>query len=103
MIHIVVTKHGNDILEISSRGHAEYGDKGKDLVCAGVSSIIFGLLNVLEECKVDYSYNQQDNLIETKIIKPTHDSNVMLNVVDIQLNTIRESYPEYVEIEYKEV
>lgn len=34
-------------------GHAGFADKGKDIVCAGVSALIMGLTNKLEELARD--------------------------------------------------
>lgn len=36
---------------IRMEGHAGYADPGKDIVCAGVSTLTYSLLNVIEETK----------------------------------------------------
>ncbi len=46
MIRIRVRRHV-DGLEISARGHAGYAKRGEDIVCAGVSALLFGFLHHL--------------------------------------------------------
>lgn len=58
------------IVKVEVSGHANFDQVGKDIVCAGVSAIIFGTLNAL------------DNLVsqkEIKIIEP--DKNVIIEVL----------------------
>ncbi len=46
MIRIRVCRHA-DGLEISAVGHADYAEWGRDIVCAGVSALLFGYLHYL--------------------------------------------------------
>lgn len=39
-----------DGLEISAVGHADFDTRGRDIVCAGVSALIFGFLHYLKTC-----------------------------------------------------
>lgn len=85
------------------KGHAEYDDAGKDLVCAGVSSIMFGLLNALDEIaegSVDISV---DNQIKIKTGKTDIILQTILRTGLIQLQTVEESYPEFIKIKMQEV
>ena len=70
MISISILKHNGIIEEMNVSGHAEYADKGKDLVCAGVSTIMIGSLNALDllakdTCDLQIKANQIQ--IKTKI------------------------------------
>lgn len=47
-------------------GHAEYAEYGNDLICASVSSIMFGLMNCLDEYQ-DVTINVGENKIEIKM------------------------------------
>ncbi len=40
--------HTADGLDIVARGHAGYAPAGQDIVCAGVSALLWGLLSYLE-------------------------------------------------------
>ena len=85
-------------LEIS--GHAEYEKYGKDLVCASVSSIIFGLMNCLDGFD-DVSVIKEKNHIE--IINKSREEKInnYFNLTIIQLKTIEESYGEFIKVERK--
>lgn len=47
MIHIQVKRY-QDGLEIHAVGHAEYAPRGKDVVCAGVSALLYGFVAYLK-------------------------------------------------------
>ena len=60
MIKVIITKKNDDIIKVECSGHAEFADYGKDIVCAGVSSItqtaLIGLktlTSVLKNSKVE--------------------------------------------------
>ena len=57
MIRIKIQRQENLIKEINLLGHALYDDYGKDIVCAGVSSLVQTLLvsiDSLAEDKIKY-------------------------------------------------
>ena len=54
MIHVSVGMWDEHIISIQCKGHAGYAESGKDLVCAGVSSILFVALNALDEMEADH-------------------------------------------------
>ena len=43
MVKIKVGKKSNSIIKLNIEGHAGFADKGKDIVCASISSIAIGL------------------------------------------------------------
>ncbi len=104
MIQVVVYQKESGITKISVSGHAYYDEPGKDLVCASVSSIMTGLLNSFVELDIQgYSYLLQDNpaLVELETKNPTIEGNLMCQVGLIQLKTIHEVYPQYIQINYR--
>lgn len=98
MIRIEVTYCDNKIKELLVEGHSNSAEKGKDLICAAVSSIVIGGANAIENPKC-YAFTQHDGLfhIVEKTIASDHDYQTLKTIV-IQLKTIVESYPRYVEI-----
>ncbi|MBQ6125450.1 MAG: ribosomal-processing cysteine protease Prp, partial [Erysipelotrichaceae bacterium] len=50
-------------LSLDVRGHADYGEYGKDLICASVSSILFGFMNALDELQENVEIRQTENHI----------------------------------------
>jgi uncharacterized protein YsxB (DUF464 family) len=45
MIIIEITSKNNEIISIEMNGHSGYAESGKDIVCAGVSSLVYAALN----------------------------------------------------------
>lgn len=63
MIKVRISCTGDDIRSIDVSGHALFDQYGKDVVCAGVSSVVIGALNALDilypsACDLDISGNQ---------------------------------------------
>ncbi|MDE6627394.1 MAG: ribosomal-processing cysteine protease Prp [Lachnospiraceae bacterium] len=48
MITVTVFNKQNKIVGVQLEGHAEYGKKGKDIVCSAVSILYINLVNSLE-------------------------------------------------------
>jgi len=86
---------------LSVSGHAEFDESGKDLICASVSSIIFGLMNALDETMEDVDIQESSDSIT---ILNRSKSEVIKNYFEltiIQLKTIEASYGEYLKVERK--
>lgn len=89
-----------DFLSVS--GHADYSTSGKDIVCAGVSTLIFTCLNSLsniDDFDIKIKEGNEANVeIKCKNEFPsTHDSIVMETILN-GLKTISEKYPKFVKI-----
>lgn len=88
---------GNDKIEIL--GHAMYDDYGKDIVCAGVSSIVITTINAILTFNKNYityksvkdkftiSVNEHNKIVDNLI-------NNMINM----LQQIEENYPKNINI-----
>ena len=86
-------------IEVS--GHALSDEYGKDLICASVSSIMFGFMNALDALNEQVEIKQLTNKI--KVVNNS-DSKVIQNyfeLVIIQLKTIEESYNDFIKLERK--
>ena len=97
MIQVRIQKQGEDFLSMEVKGHAEYAKHGKDLVCAAVSGITFGLCNALD-ILVHVEAVVEDNLIRIAIDHPDGKTNLIMQVGAIQLQTIAESYHEFMNL-----
>ena len=84
---------------LSVKGHAMSDDYGKDLICAGVSSIMFGLMNAIDMVDKQVILNDLGNQLE--IINNGTDEKVnnYLELAVLQLKTIEESYSQYIKID----
>ncbi|MFA6796323.1 MAG: ribosomal-processing cysteine protease Prp [Bacilli bacterium] len=98
MIRVLVKKNTERILRIELRGHADYAEEGKDIVCAGVSACFLGALSAIENSKsVKYSYDKGQGYVEATKDINSYDSTV-LDVLYRQLELIAKSYPKFVKI-----
>ena len=100
MIKVIYSMVDDHYTYLSVKGHANSNDYGKDLICASVSSIMFGLMNALDETK-DVEIKELTNHIE--IINNSKKELVdnYIELVLIQLKTIEESYTEFIKVERK--
>ena len=53
MIIIEITSKNNEIVSIEMNGHSGYAENGKDIVCAGVSSLVYAALNSFDSIEKD--------------------------------------------------
>ena len=100
MITVIVKRVDSCISSIDIQGHALFAPKGKDLVCAGVSSIAVGGMNALEELAHGVCQLQME---EGKIMIQVQDfqsekAQFILKTILIQLLTMEESYGNYIQI-----
>lgn len=56
MVSIVIANNGSGIT-VRAAGHAEYAPHGQDIVCAGVSAVLYGCLS----CLLDAAYSRREN------------------------------------------
>lgn len=99
MIRIKVLKKDNNIEKITFRGHANYAEYGKDIVCAAASATVLTTINgilSLDSSTIDVI--QEDNNIDISIIKHNNISDKLLSNMLNSLKTIRSNYPKNIEI-----
>ena len=88
-------------LSLDVSGHAEYGEYGKDLICASVSSIMFGLMNALDTLDENVTIGQEENRI---IIEDHSSCETVQNYFQLaitQMKTIEASYGDFIRVERK--
>lgn len=98
MIKVEYIENSSNIEYLKISGHANYDDYGKDIVCSAVSAISIGALNALKNIE-NYAITQKEGLIiiENKN-NSSYDDNIVLNTMLIQLKTIEQSYPKFIQI-----
>ena len=98
MIQIEVKRHKDTILAMQIKNHAGYDEKGKDLVCAGVSCIAIGALNAIDQNGDVCDLIMKEAYVSIDVKLPEdHDTQVMLEMLRIQLITMQEAYPSYIQ------
>ena len=85
--------------KIEIKGHADYDDLGKDIVCASVSSIVTTTINgiiSIDEDSIEYS--EKEGYISIKLLKDKDVVNKLIfNMIDL-LKQLESSYPKNIKI-----
>ena len=104
MISVIFNKQDDKFVTMTVNGHAGFANLGKDIVCAGVSSIVFGALNGFDQLAGDkFDIVVTDNLITVNVVDATCITDKLLDFVYLQLKTIEEQYPKNLGITIMEV
>ena len=98
MIKVLIKREENKIISIEVKGHAKSAEQGKDLVCAGVTSILAGGFNSLENPK-SFELKLEEGYALAKAIKEvsSHDE-IVLETIITSLRTMEESWPQFINI-----
>jgi len=99
MISVNVQKENKKYKKISILGHAMYADRGKDIVCSSVSSIVITTVNgilTLNKGSLSYMVGKKGMTID---IKNEDDVTQLLihNMVNL-LKDLEKQYPNNVEV-----
>lgn len=97
MVKVKLIKKNEDVVGFVCKGHANSNEYGKDLICAGVSSIITGGFNAFSKEDIE-SITLEEGYAEVILKSVECKSKTVLDVIIIQLQTIEESYPKYIKI-----
>ena len=89
MTNITIYKQDDIFTGFKVSGHSGYEDRGKDIVCAGISAL---------------TINEEDGLIDFKFEeKPSKESQVLLDSLVFGLENISKDYKEFISLEFREV
>ena len=101
MIKIIVKKN-NYIDSVTIKGHANYNDYGKDIVCAAVSSISLTTCNAIMSIEDTIICNDKSGLLEIRVKENTDINQKLLNNMLEMLNELKNQYPKNIEIRNEE-
>ena len=107
MIKVLIKKKQNQIINLKITGHANSDVYGKDLVCAGVSTAGIGTLNML--VKKGFLDNHigtieiNEGYINIIVDQVDEVCQVVLETLEITLDTMVEDYGQFIEISKVEV
>ena len=95
MIKVDLTK--DKLITIS--GHSGYEERGKDIVCASVSSIVITTINAIIEIDSDaIDYSDLDDKIIIRVIKEDEDVNKLINNMILLLESLEKDYKDFIKI-----
>lgn len=99
MIKVSIKKENDIITNVKVEGHAGYGVKGNDIVCASVSSIVITSLNaIIRIDKNSIDYKQDEGFIEVKIKKHDKYIYVLIDNMIFLLKELEKDYKKNIEI-----
>lgn len=84
--------------QIIIKGHANYDELGKDIVCASVSSMVITTVNAILRIDSDAIKYSDDNGVTIDIIKDDEITNKLINNMIDLLEELEKQYPKYIEI-----
>jgi len=91
---------GEDVVAYEISGHAMSDEPGKDLVCAGVSAVAFGLTNALIGLGLDEARVKLDEgYLRVDIRDADEDMNALIYGLIVSLETIEREHDEYLSVE----
>lgn len=83
-------------------GHAGYGEKGKDIVCAGVSTLVFTFIKMLEKNEKDiegYEYKSGDGIMKISFSYVNRERlKHVISTIICGFSMMSESYPDNVSL-----
>ena len=109
MTKVTISKRKDKIFEVECDGHTNYGEKGEDIVCASLSSIVqtavLGLLMIVMielDMKRDdeqgyLKFTLPEKLNETQEIQ----AGAILDTMLCGISDLYESFSDYIELEVK--
>lgn len=98
MIKVKVKRVKEIVYEIVISGHADYDTKGKDIVCAAVSSMAILTINGIMSIDESIDYEQNSGLLKIRVLKDTEINIKLLNNLIRMLEELSEQYPKNIEI-----
>jgi uncharacterized protein YsxB (DUF464 family) len=109
MINITIYRtESGTIQSFEMSGHALFADRGKDIVCAGVSAVSVGAINAVHELTgvtPDLEHRADGFLrcvIPETLPENTHEKvQILLEGMAVSLRSIEETYGEHIKITFK--
>ena len=95
MIVITKTEHG-----ITVKGHANYAEPGKDIVCAAISTLAQTLIYSIEDlAESQIKYHISPGTVDIKYWDLSKDAQLLVNSFFIGCQMIADNYPDNVRVE----
>ena len=96
MITVTVFNKKNEIVGVQLEGHAEYGRRGRDIVCSAVSILYINLVNSLESFTNDEKELNGSKKINFQIVilknMPSKEAELLFQSFMLGITTIEQEY-----------
>ena len=98
MIKVNIKNKNGNVYEIVVKGHANYDDYGKDIVCAAVSTMMITTVNNIICLDDSIDYVENDGLLKVTIKEETEINQKLLSNTIRMLEELKDQYPKNIEI-----
>jgi hypothetical protein len=106
MTNIKLSYQNGNITKVVCFGHSGFADYGKDIVCAGISSIVqtaeIGIKNVAKQkCKTEIADGSFSISLEDidENSQEFHDAQIILKTMVCGLKDLQKQYPKFLKLE----
>lgn len=111
MTKVTILKKNDKIFSIECDGHTNYGEKGEDIVCASLSSIVqTAALGLLMVAMVELEMKRDDDAGYLKFTLPEKldevqdtQARAILDTMLCGISDLYESFSDYIELEVKSI
>lgn len=109
MTEVTIFKKNNEITEVVCDGHTFYGEKGEDIVCAALSSVVqtaaLGLMTVAG-VNLDFERDEERGYLrmalpENLTEQQRHDCSIILDTMLMGISDLYEGFSDFIELEVK--
>lgn len=81
-----------------AEGHADYAERGKDIVCASASAMTqMALIGLMEYNSI--SWHKYDGHLRVGVNYPDRDTEVILTTLKKAISQLEDEYPENIQLE----
>ncbi|MFJ8063129.1 ribosomal-processing cysteine protease Prp [Psychrobacillus sp. NPDC096426] len=110
MIKVTITRDQSGLIHsFEMKGHADFAEHGKDLVCAGASAVSFGAVNAiiaLTEITPIIKQKGDGGYLYVEVPSTTNSEKganmqLILESMIVSLQTIEQDYSKYIKITFK--
>ena len=109
MTKVIIKKKNDRIFEVECDGHTNYGEKGEDIVCASLSSIVqTAVLGLLMVSGIELDMKRDDEAGYLRFTLPekldeiqTIQSSAILDTLFCGISDLYEGFSDYIELEVK--
>ena len=98
MIKVNIKSKNGKVYGIVVKGHANYDDYGKDIVCAAVSTMMITTINNIICLDDSIDYVENDGLLKISLREETDINQKLLNNLVMMLEDLKSQYPKNIEI-----
>ncbi|MBQ0045751.1 MAG: ribosomal-processing cysteine protease Prp [Mycoplasma sp.] len=93
---MIVISYTKNSIQLS--GHAGQAQKGKDIVCAGVSAIFFGSLTWFKAKDIRLNYNKKTNAVKLELVNKTKTNQSYIALIVKQLKPMAYDFKKYIKL-----